>query len=499
VGNRTAKTSVTPLSGNVVITYAYGAANRLVLSLSKGEAEVDGVAYTWDERGDLIHDGVFTYTYDAAGRMVGAEGVTQTLAYTYTADGLRVAENAGGEVTTFIWDLASPLAQVLATSDGAAYVHGLDLVAERRSGAWAYPLGDALGSVRQWTDEDGYVDYAGGYTPFGTQMWTEGSTSSSWGYTGEWWDSYRESLYLRARWLDVGSGRFTSPDPIVPRLRNPQSINGYTYAFGNPVSYSDPSGLVPVPPYLPNHRDLTYWLYDELHANANGYYAQRIRTLLASDDLGDKARAVLAWILLVKNKAMWDPKHQIRYELGRSIVLGHANGYRWYEYSVPGNIHYSFVGRAVGFSGSALHGGAGFAEIIDPAHAEAGESCCPRVCWDASNWQWPITYLLHLEVCIPLGCYYVNPTWRSTLFDDPADWQSVEFGAQMFNVYGPRLTLEQFQDFLATYGQWLTPAPTAPAWYWTNPRGGWPYEVGHFDGPDTGRNGRWVMHLLRGK
>ena len=86
------------------------------------------------------------------------------------ANGLRVAQNAGGEVTTFAWDLASPLAQVLATSDGAAYVHGLDLVAERRSGAWAYPLGDALGSVRQWTDEDGYVNYAGGYMPFGTQM-----------------------------------------------------------------------------------------------------------------------------------------------------------------------------------------------------------------------------------------------------------------------------------------------------------------------------------------
>ena len=160
-----------------------------------------------------------------------------------------MAENAGGEVTTFTWDLASPLAQVLATSDGAAYVHGLDLVAERRSGAWAYPLGDALGSVRQWTDEDGYVDYAGAYTPFGTQMWTGGSTSSNWGYTGEWWDSRAELLYLRARWLDGSMGRFTQVDPMLvedPDLRQPQSLNLYAFVLNQPLSYTDPTGMQPV-------------------------------------------------------------------------------------------------------------------------------------------------------------------------------------------------------------------------------------------------------------
>jgi RHS repeat-associated protein len=137
---------------------------------------------------------------------------------------------------------ASPLAQALATSDGAAYVHGLDLVAERRSGAWAYPLGDALGSVRQWTDEDGYVNYAGGYTPFGTQLWTEGSTSSSWGYTGEWWDSRAGLLYLRARWYDRSTGRFTQVDPVGLDYQQPQSINRYPYVLGNPIRYTDPTG-----------------------------------------------------------------------------------------------------------------------------------------------------------------------------------------------------------------------------------------------------------------
>jgi RHS repeat-associated protein len=170
----------------------------------------------------------------SAGTAAGL-GVAQAVASTGSAQG-------DGIGTTFTWDLASPLAQILVTSDGAAYVHGLDLVAERRSGAWAYPLGDALGSVRQWTDEDGYVDYAGGYTPFGTEMWREGSTSSNWGFTGEWYDTRAEMLYLRARWYEPGVGRFGQRDVWEGNHLQPQTLHPYVYVQSNAVGFTDPSG-----------------------------------------------------------------------------------------------------------------------------------------------------------------------------------------------------------------------------------------------------------------
>jgi len=44
---------------------------------------VDGVAYTWDDNGNLLSNGTFTFTYNAAGQMVGAESVTVTLVYTF--------------------------------------------------------------------------------------------------------------------------------------------------------------------------------------------------------------------------------------------------------------------------------------------------------------------------------------------------------------------------------------------------------------------------------
>jgi hypothetical protein len=241
----------------------------------------------------------------------------------------------------------------------------------------------------------------------------------------------------------------------------------------------------PVSPELPNHRDLTQWLYAELHQHANGYYSRRIQTLLNSQDLKDQARAYIAWILLVKDRAKWDFKHGIQAELDKSIVLRHEGGYRWYEFSVPGNIFYAFVGRAAGFSGFELHAGASVAEIIDPVHES--EACCPEIC--KAGW-------VELDHCISLGCYYINPDWWQTGFDEPGDWWNVEFGIQLFRAYGSRMTFEQFQSFLATRGHSLSPAPLTPEWNWVNPNPGWPYRVGRFDGPKAAQYELPIQLLL---
>jgi RHS repeat-associated protein len=477
VGNRTAMTTTEGTT-----TYEYDAANRLT--------SVGGVTYTWDARGNLVSDGTFTYTYNAAGRMVQAQSITGTLVYTYNADGLRVAQSVESSDSVFSWDWASGLPEML-RDGGSLYLVCHDTLGRCAGAAWAYYLPDVLDSVRQVADGAGAVASSREWTPFGVEV---GAGQAGLGYTGEWWDADVGLQYLRARWYDGYLNQFISPDTIVPDFRNPQSINRYGYALGNPIRYTDPAGLVPyIPPDPPNHRDLTYWLYEEIRTNANGYYAQRISTLLASNDPVDKARAVAAWIFLVKDKAKWDFKHRVEYELDQSIVLRDSNGYRWYEYSVPGNIHYAFVGRAAGFSGSALHAGAGYAEVTDPAHAEAGEACCPVYC--RFGWVGPIPY----AACIPLGCYYVNPDWWRTSFDDPSDWQNVEFGVQLFETYGAQLTFDQFQDSLAARGDWLTLASSIPEWNWVNPKGGWPYEAGRFDGPEAGQNERWVRSLLGGQ
>ena len=74
------------------------------------------ITYTWDARGNLIGDGTFTYAYNAAGKMVRAQSITATIAYTYTADGLRVGQAVAGAVTTYAWDWAAAVPELLSQS-----------------------------------------------------------------------------------------------------------------------------------------------------------------------------------------------------------------------------------------------------------------------------------------------------------------------------------------------------------------------------------------------
>jgi len=112
---------------------------------------------------------------------------------------------------------------------------------------WAYYLPDALGSVRQVTDETGAVTDAREWTPYGEEVGAaQGAPQAGLGYTGEWQDAALGLTYLRARWYDAYLNQFVSPDLIVPDYRNPQSINRYTYSLGNPTNFVDPSGLCAV-------------------------------------------------------------------------------------------------------------------------------------------------------------------------------------------------------------------------------------------------------------
>ncbi|MDY7078649.1 MAG: RHS repeat-associated core domain-containing protein, partial [Chloroflexota bacterium] len=187
-----------------------------------------------DDRGNLVSDGTFTYAYNGAGRMVRAESVTVTLVYTYSAAGLRVAQSVDGDVTTFAWDWASGLPEML--SDGASvYLVGHDTLGRWDGATWAYHLPDALGSVRQATDGAGAVTDSREWTPFGMEV---GAAQAGLGYTGEWWDADVGLLYLRARWYLPGDGIFTSRDAV-------ESEPPYQYVRGNPHKYTDPTGMIP--------------------------------------------------------------------------------------------------------------------------------------------------------------------------------------------------------------------------------------------------------------
>jgi len=304
-------------------------------------------------------------------------------------------------------------------------------------------------------------------------------------------------VYLRARYYAPYLNQWIQPDPIIPDIRNPQSLNRYSYVMNNPVNLTDPSGKSP---YLSqdtrNERDLTWWLYKELTTNANSYYTHRINALMTSpiSNVRGKKQALDAFNYLVQDEAKWDFKHKILDEMnGKAVVLlDYVEGYRWYEYSVPGNVNYAFVGRAAGMPGWLLHAGASYAEMKDPAHLPEGvigypfegETCCPCPPGQPG------------DTCRFLLCWYVNPTWIGGGFDDPKDYAAVETGIQLYNLYGAQMSFTQFLQGLSSKGHQLDRPDVIPDWNWTNPFGGWPYSVGRFNGPKEAEFEPTIQSLL---
>ncbi len=235
VGNRTAYTRT--LSSQVVTTYTYDAANRLT--------SVNGQAYTWDANGNLLNDGSKNYVYDQANRLtnISANGLAWSAAY--NGDGARLKQTSNGSVTTYTLDLNAGLVQVLAQQDVSGtttYLYGVSRIGEQQPGGWAYHLSDALGSVRQLTDGSAQVTLARGYMPYGEELWSLGTGTSAYGYTGEDWNTTTQMVFLRARYMQPGLGAFLSHDPWSGDDLRPGSMNGWNYVEGKPVNHTDPSG-----------------------------------------------------------------------------------------------------------------------------------------------------------------------------------------------------------------------------------------------------------------
>ncbi|MCK4643437.1 RHS repeat-associated core domain-containing protein [bacterium] len=93
------------------------------------------------------------------------------------------------------------------------------------------------------------------YDPYGNLVWANIQHQSSnisedrYSYTGKELNSETGLVYFGARWYDGDTGRFVSTDLIAGYLGNPVSQNRYQYCFNNPVTYTDPMGLDPLPSF----------------------------------------------------------------------------------------------------------------------------------------------------------------------------------------------------------------------------------------------------------
>nr|WP_320015639.1 RHS repeat-associated core domain-containing protein [uncultured Desulfobacter sp.] len=251
--------------GNWLATNQNGVAETRISNNDNEYTSVDGVAYTYDNNGNLTSDGAKDYSYDWANRLVQVEEGGQALAaYTYDALNRRVTKTADGLITTFVYDQSDVIEEYTDGVFSRAFVHGNTVdepvLLETGSQLYYYIAG-RQGSVRTIVDDTGALVEFYEYSPFGLMaiydsqeqdITATGSTiGNPFGYTGRRWDI--ESGLWQTYSAELG--RFLQRDPAG----YVDGLNLYVYCLNNPLRFTDPDGLMARAAYDYVSADVANW------------------------------------------------------------------------------------------------------------------------------------------------------------------------------------------------------------------------------------------------
>ncbi len=212
---------------------------------------VDGVAaslhnrsYQYDANGNLLSDGVRTFTYDENNRPISILNSLDETRFVYDGDGARVKKIlSDGTIKVYVGGLYE-----YTQGGGAAkfiFANGQRIALKRDTQGLENTLyyhGDHLGSSTVITNSVGDEVERTFYKPFGETVSDVGSVNVNHKFTGQEFDSETGLYFYNARYYDPVLGKFTSPDTIIPEPTDPQSYNRYSYCINNPINYTDPSG-----------------------------------------------------------------------------------------------------------------------------------------------------------------------------------------------------------------------------------------------------------------
>ncbi|HET7108345.1 MAG TPA: RHS repeat-associated core domain-containing protein [Candidatus Acidoferrum sp.] len=232
--------SAQPITG-----YSCTQAN-LSLSISTNN-RITNTGFSYDASGNMLGDGLNTYSWDAESQIKTAAGVN----YTYDGDGNRLQKSNG----KIYWYGAG--SEVLDESDASGNItdeyvfFGGKRVAHRvvSNGAIYYYAQDLLGSSRVITTATGSVCYEADFLPFGGEHAITNTCPQNYKFTGKERDSETGNDDFGARYYSSSLGRWLSPDwssvPVpVPyaNLSNPQTLNLYSMVADDPETFADLDG-----------------------------------------------------------------------------------------------------------------------------------------------------------------------------------------------------------------------------------------------------------------
>jgi RHS repeat-associated protein len=216
---------------------------------------------SYDLDGNLLTNGVFSYSYDAENRLVAAYSNTVCIvsnAYDYMSR--RVAKWTPSHATTFVyngWNLVMEIhhsnippfqsstnlyvwgKDLSGTMQGAGGVGGL--LAVSLNGSWYFPCYDANGNITAYIDESGAVVAAYTYDAFGDTIAKSGSMADAFAhrFSTKYYDFEPGLYYYGYRFYSPSLHRWLNRDPIEEQ----GGSNLYAFCLNDGVNGWDLLGL----------------------------------------------------------------------------------------------------------------------------------------------------------------------------------------------------------------------------------------------------------------
>lgn len=206
--------------GGSTASYTYDAFNRL-------RTVGRDVASTYNSPDDWLSKtrpaGTTTYVVNGLDQRVSKSGASGTSRFVYAGQNQMLTEYTNGLWTSYLWLGSEPIA--LVRNDQLFFIHN-----------------DHLGRPEVVTNTANQQVWAAANYAFGRAVIADSFGGLNLGLPGQYYDAETGFWYNGMRTYDGRTGRYLESDP----LGLSGGVNTYSYVGGNPVSRTDPLGLLTV-------------------------------------------------------------------------------------------------------------------------------------------------------------------------------------------------------------------------------------------------------------